>query len=110
MPSSFSEPSIITDVKPFSIALLHVAGLLPWSWCMAIGNIRIQLGGGQHEVPQIVVLRIRAGAARGLHDDGRIGFAGRLHDRLNLLHVVDVERGQAVVVFGGMIEQQTHRN
>src|SRR5262249_30833753 len=33
----------------------------------------------------------------------------RFHDRLNLLHVVDVKRGQAVIVFGGMVEQQTHR-
>ena len=30
---------------------------------------------------------------------------GGLHDRLDLLHVVDVERGQAVVVFGSVIEQ-----
>ncbi len=36
----------------------------------------------------------------------RAGF----HDRLNLLHVVDVERGQTVIVLGGMIEQQTHGN
>ena len=27
----------MTEVKPCSIALLQVAGLLPWSWCMAIG-------------------------------------------------------------------------
>ena len=35
---------------------------------------------------------------------------GRLHDRLDLLHVVDIERGHAVVVFGGMIEQNSHRD
>ncbi len=32
-----SEPSIITLVKPLSMALWQVAGLLPWSWCMTIG-------------------------------------------------------------------------
>ena len=68
-------------------------------------DLRIELGGGEHQVPQVVVLRVGPGAARGLHDDRRIGLLGRLHDRLDLLHVVDVERGQAVVVFGGMIQQ-----
>ena len=76
----------MTEVKPCSIALLQVAGLLPWSWCMTIGNLGIELGGGQHQVPQVVVLRVGAGAARGLHDDGRLGLLGRLHDRLDLLH------------------------
>jgi hypothetical protein len=37
LPSSISEPSIITEVKPWSMALKHVAGLLPWSWCIAMG-------------------------------------------------------------------------
>ena len=41
------------------------------------GNIRIELGRGQHQVAQVVVLRIGAGAAGGLHDDGRFGLAGR---------------------------------
>jgi hypothetical protein len=71
---------------------------------MTIGISRIQLGRGQHQVPQVSVLRILPGAAGGLDDDRRIGLAGRLHDRLDLLHVVDVEGGHAVVVFGGMIE------
>jgi hypothetical protein len=37
LPSSFSDPSIITLVKPCSIALAHVSGLFPWSWWRAIG-------------------------------------------------------------------------
>ena len=37
LPSAFKDPSIITDVKPSSMALLQVSKLLPWSWCMAIG-------------------------------------------------------------------------
>ena len=73
-------------------------------------KLGIELGGGEHQVPQIVVLRVGAGAARGLHDDGRLGLAGSFHDRLDLLHVVDVEGGQAVIVLGGVIEQQTHGN
>ena len=35
--SSFSEPSIITLVKPWRMADRQVASLLPWSWCMQIG-------------------------------------------------------------------------
>ena len=37
LPSSSSDPSIITLVKPRSIADLHVSGPLPWSWCSATG-------------------------------------------------------------------------
>ena len=56
----------------------QVAGLLPWSWCMAIGMLRVQLGRGQHQVAQVVVLRVGARAARGLDDDRRVGLRGRL--------------------------------
>jgi hypothetical protein len=35
--SASSEPSIITEVKPCRIAVMQVASLLPWSWCMQIG-------------------------------------------------------------------------
>jgi hypothetical protein len=37
LPSSFSEPSIITEVKPELDRGMQVAGSLPWSWCMQIG-------------------------------------------------------------------------
>ena len=36
--------------------------------------------------------------------------AARGHDRLHLLEVVDVERRQAVAVFGGVVEQLAHRD
>src|SRR5690606_19595695 len=52
------------------------------------GDVGIELRRRQHQVPQVGILRIAPGAARGLHDDGRIGLLGGLHDRLNLLHVV----------------------
>ena len=35
-------------------------------------------------------------------------FTGRFHDRLDLLHVIDVQGGDSVVVFGGMIENDSH--
>ena len=105
-----SEPSIITLVKPLSIALLARGGAVAVVLVHGDRNLRIKLGRGEHQMAQVVVLRILAGSARSLHDHRRIGLLGRLHDRLNLLHVVDVERGQAVVVLGGMIQQQTHGN
>jgi hypothetical protein len=37
LPSAFSEPSIITEVKPERMAPMQTAGLWPWSWCMTSG-------------------------------------------------------------------------
>jgi hypothetical protein len=37
LPSSFKEPSIITDENPSWMERWHTAGLVPWSWCMTIG-------------------------------------------------------------------------
>jgi len=34
----------------------------------------------------------------------------RLHDRLDLFEIIDVERRQAVAVLGGVIEQLAHGN
>ena len=44
-------------------------------------------------------------ACAGLHDYRRIGGVSRLHDGSCLLKVVDVERGYAVAVFGGVVEK-----
>jgi hypothetical protein len=37
LPSGFREPSIMTLVKPMSIAVLQVSTLLPWSRCRTVG-------------------------------------------------------------------------
>src|ERR1035441_1122623 len=37
LPSGFREPSIITLVKPISMAVLQVSTLLPWSRCRTVG-------------------------------------------------------------------------
>src|SRR5262249_25135024 len=73
-------------------------------------DLRVQLGRGQHQVPQVGVLRVAAGAATRLDDHGGVNLLGRLHDGLDLFHVVDVERGQAVVVGGGVVQEQPHRH
>ena len=110
MPSGMSEPSIITLVKPMSMADLQVSGLLPWSWCSTMGISGYSFGGRQHQVMQVPVLRVGARAAAGLDDHGRLGFARRLHDRLDLLHVVDVERANAVTALGRLVQKLPHRD
>ena len=68
-------------------------------------NLGIEFVGGQDQVIEVVVLREGAGAAAGLDDDRRLGFLRGLHDGLNLFHVVDVERADAVTAFGGLVEK-----
>jgi hypothetical protein len=60
------------------------------------------------QVAQIGLAGVFAGAGRALHDHRAVGFGGGFHDGLDLLQVVDVEGGQAVAVFGGMVEQLAH--
>ena len=71
---------------------------------------RIELGGGEHQVAEVIVLAEAAGTAGRLHDHRRLRLLGRLHDRLDLLHVVHVEGGDAIPVLGGVIEQDAHGN
>ena len=53
---------------------------------------------------------VGAGATGGLKDHRRVGLVSRLHDRLNLLQVVDVESRDAVAVLGGVVEQEPKRD
>jgi hypothetical protein len=74
------------------------------------GDLRIQFYGGQHEVKQKPIVRVLAGAATYLDDDGGLGLAGRLHDGLNLLHVIDVESANAIATLGRFIQELSQRN
>src|SRR5574341_780030 len=87
--SSRSDPSIMTLVNPERIEPWHTAGLAPWSWC---------------------ITSVLARARGGLQDDRARRLLGRLHDGLDLLQVVNVERRHAVAVLGGVIEQLPERN
>ena len=89
---------------------MHVAGLVAVVEMERDRDLRVELDGGQHQVPEEDVVRVRAGAARRLDDHGRRGLARRLHDRLDLLHVVDVERSDAVAAAGGFVEELAHRD
>jgi hypothetical protein len=72
------------------------------------GNLRIELGRGLDQPEQVKVLGKLARAAAGLHNDRRLGLLGRHHDGLNLFHVVDVERADAVTALGGLVEKLPH--
>ena len=67
-------------------------------------DVGVGFGGREHHVPQIRLARVFARPRRRLQDHRRAGFLGRFHDRLDLLEVVDVERGDAVAVLGGVVE------
>ena len=71
-------------------------------------KIRIDFGSRDHQVIQEAILRIGTRPAARLHDHGRLGFRCRLHDRLNLFHVVDVERANSVPAFGRLVEKLPH--
>ena len=69
-------------------------------------DVGIGLNGSQDQVAQEVFPGVLAGTTGGLQDDGAVGFMGSLHDRLDLLKVVDVEGWDAIAVFSGMVEQK----
>jgi len=55
-------------------------------------NIRILLDGGFDHLAQEGLAGILAGAGRGLQDDRAVAGFGSLHDGLDLLQIIDVER------------------
>ncbi len=68
-------------------------------------NPRIELDEGVDQVLQHDVVGVGPRPAAGLDDDRGVDGLGRLHDRQALFHVVDVERRQAVVVLGRVVQQ-----
>ncbi|ABA49009.1 hypothetical protein BURPS1710b_0998 [Burkholderia pseudomallei 1710b] len=72
------------------------------------GNVRVRFHRRLDQVAQERLARVLPGARRCLHDHGRADFVGGRHDRLHLFQVVHVERGQAVAVLRGVIQQLTH--
>ncbi|OAD20175.1 hypothetical protein THIOM_004145 [Candidatus Thiomargarita nelsonii] len=45
-----------------------------------------------------------------MHNHRTIGCVCRLHDGMDLFHIVDVKCRQSITIFCGMIEQLTHGN
>ena len=69
-------------------------------------DLGVELDRGFHELGQEDVVGVLARAAAGLDDHRRLGRARRLHDRLDLLHVVDIQGAHAVAVGGGVVEER----
>ncbi len=72
-------------------------------------NAWIELDGREHEVSKVGVLGISPSPSRGLDNHRRVCLLGRLHDGLDLLHIIDVKGGYAVVVFSSVVEDFTKR-
>lgn len=64
--------------------------------------------GSQNQVTQKILACIAPSTARGLQNDRAVGFVSRLHDREDLLQVIDIKSGDTITVFSGMIQQQPH--
>ncbi len=73
-------------------------------------NVRVDFAQAVDQVLEHKVVCILARAAAGLDDDRRIELVGRCHDGQALLHIVDVEGRQAVIVFGGVVEKLSKRD
>lgn len=56
----------------------------------ANGNFRVLLNGSLHQLAQKRLARIFARPGRRLQDDRAVAFRRRLHDGVDLLHVIDV--------------------
>ena len=70
-------------------------------------NLRIHFDRGQDQVAQEGLAGVGTRTGRTLQADRGIDRGGGFHDGLDLFHVVDVERRQAVAVFGGVVQQLT---
>ena len=74
----------------------------------ADGDVGIGFHSCQDQVTQEVFASVVTSTTRRLQDHGAIGFIGCPHDRLDLLHVVDVEGRNAVAIFCRVVEQKPH--
>ena len=97
------EASIITEVKPPSMQLLHSLKAVAVVQVQADGQAGLN-DGGLHQLDQIGVVGIGAGALGDLEDQGSVDLFGRFGDALDDLHVVDIERADGVTAVIGLLE------
>ena len=67
-------------------------------------DLRRRLGGRGDQVAHVVLARVGERPARDLDDHRRVDLLCRGDDALDLLHVVRVERSDAVAALGGLVE------
>jgi hypothetical protein len=90
------EPSIITEVKPYWIAVAQVH---------ADRDVGVDFDEGVDQSGQHDVVGVGAGASASLDDHRRVELVRPLHYREALLHIVDIERRQGVVMLGRVIQK-----
>ncbi len=97
-------PSIMTLEKPASIARRHASGVGTVVEVHHDGNIVVVVDGAQQEIPVELVGGEGGCTNNGLHDDRRLGAAGRVEHGLDLLDVGDVECPDSVSTRPGVVE------
>ena len=73
-------------------------------------DIGIKLDQSLDQLGEHDIVRVSAGAAARLNNDGRVGRGGRRHDRQALLHVVDIKSGDAIAMLGRVVKQLAKGN
>ena len=68
------------------------------------GDVGALDGGGLHQLHQVGVVGVGAGALGHLKDQGSIQVPGGLGDALDDLHIVDVEGADGVAAVIGLLE------
>jgi len=71
-------------------------------------NVRVFFRRRFHQLLQVDHLAVFQRAAARLDDHRAVRVVRGLHDRLDLFHVVDVERANAIVAFGRFIKYLSH--
>src|SRR5256885_4448699 len=69
LPSSISEPSIITEPKPRFSAPWQMAGEVPWSWCMTRGMWRSEEHTSELQSPCNLVCRLLLEKKKNRHEE-----------------------------------------
>ena len=71
-------------------------------------DVWISLRCGLNQILDEMLARIFARTCAGLQNHGRTHFIGSGHDGLHLFQVIHIEGGNAIAVFGSMVEQLAH--
>ena len=68
-------------------------------------NMGVLLNCGFDEATKEWLARILPGSCGGLKNHRAIHFVGRLHDGVNLLHIINVKSRQSVAMLGSVVKK-----
>jgi hypothetical protein len=92
------------DVTAEVVKMAHAGGVSVEGELGCLGshyhrNMRIHFSRCNDKMTQEWLTRIRACTCRALHNNGAIGFVCSLHNRMHLLHIVNIECWHTIIVF-----------